>query len=349
MNKILGMDPGSVFTRRDAIAAGWSRHQIEWALKSRRWLALRRGVYCLRELYDAAEPTERHLLLGRAALLAHDDRHVLSHLSAALSYGLPAPLGDLGRPSLTRGERLASTDRQDDLVVQAARLRGHETVAWQGLRRTTATRTVADCLRHLAAPDGVPIADAAIHAGLTTMRAVSETLATQQGWPYLARGQEALALVDGRRETWLESYSFVTLYRSGIPLPTPQVLIYDSSGGFIGRVDGLWADHGTVCEADGRTKYALAELEAVAHATSGDLAEARVEARRRALSREKEREDRLRDTGLEVVRWGTADVVRRRARLLARIRAAWDRGDPRRFSGSAVIPPHPEALAVESG
>ncbi len=343
------MDPGSIFTRRDAILAGWSRHQIEWALKSGRWLALRRGVYCPKERYDAADPTDRHLLLCRAALMAHDGRHVLSHLSAALSYRLPAPLGDLGRPSLTRGERLASTDRQDDLVVQAARLRGYETDAWQGFRRTTPARTVADCLRHLAAPDGVPIADAAIHAGLTTVRAISETLAAQEGWPYLARGQDALALVDGRRESWLESYSFVTLYRSGIALPVPQVEIYDSSGAFVGRVDGFWPDHATACEADGRTKYTIAELQAVAHAASDDLAEARVEARRRALSREKEREDRLRDTGLEVVRWGTADVVRRRARLLTRIHAAWDRGDPSRFSGSVVVPPHPVALAVESG
>jgi Transcriptional regulator, AbiEi antitoxin len=124
MKNILLMDPASVFTSRDAIAAGWSRHQIEWALKSGRWLALRRGVYCSKDRYDAADATERHLLLCRAALMAHDGRHVLSHLSAALTYGLPTPLGDLGRPNLTRGERLASTDRQDDLVVQAARLVG---------------------------------------------------------------------------------------------------------------------------------------------------------------------------------------------------------------------------------
>jgi hypothetical protein len=195
----------------------------------------------------------------------------------------------------------------------------------------------------------VPIADAAIHAGLTTVRAISETLAAQQGWPYLGRGHDALVLLDGRRETWLESYSFVTLYRSGIALPVPQVEIYDSGGSFVGRVDGFWPDHATVCEADGQTKYDLAELKVVAQVASDDLAEARADARRRALSREKEREDRLRDTGLEVVRWGTADVVRRRARLVTRIHAAWRRGDPSRFSGFVVVPPDPEGLAVESG
>jgi hypothetical protein len=327
-----------VFTRREALAAGLGRHEVEWALSSRRWLALRRGVYCRRDVYDAADVTKRHLMLSMAALAAHDSRHVLSHLSAALSFGWPAPLGDLGRPTLTIGRRQASTDRQDDLVVQVAGFRPHEVRLWREWRRTAPARTVADCLRHLTAAESVPLADAAIREGHTSLRAIEETLAWQKGWPYVMQGTAALNLVDGRRETWLESFSFVSLHGDGIALPVPQVEISDSTGAFVARVDGLWVDHATVAEADGRAKYALAELDVVAQADSVELVDARIEAHRRALVREKVREDRLRAEGLEVVRWGTHDIVHGRPQLVRTIRTAWSRGDPRRFTGSVLVP-----------
>jgi hypothetical protein len=340
---------GDLFSRHEALACGMSRYEIEWALKSGRWLRLRRGIYCLRETYDAADATGRHLLLSRAALRAHDDRHVLSHLSAALTHGLPAPLGDLGRPALTIDGRPASTDRQEDLIVQVAALRPHETSPWQEGRRTSAARTIADCLRHLTPLESVPLADAAVREGRTTVGEIAETLHWQQGWPYLVRGLAALRLVDGRRETWLESYSFVALYEEGIALPVPQVQIYDEWGAFVARADGLWVDQATVAEADGRAKYALAELEEVARVDSADLADARFEGHRRALIREKVREDAVRGTGLEVVRWGTHDVVHELAKLARTVRAAWRRGDPRRFTGSIVMPPPVGLLAVDSG
>jgi putative AbiEi antitoxin of type IV toxin-antitoxin system len=338
---------GDLFSRADALRAGVTRHQVEWALRSGRWVALRRGIYCRSETYDAASKAGRHLLLGRAALLSHDERHVLSHLSAAISYGLPAPLGELGRPTLTIGGAPASTDRQDDLVVQVADLQPHEVRAWNGLRRTSVPRTVADCLRHLPAPTAVPMADTAIRSGVTSLPAIRETLARQSGWPYVMHGIAGAALVDPRRESWLESFSFVALHEEGIALPTPQVDVFDETGAFIGRVDGLWIDRATVAEADGRTKYD-AEPDEVVDADAADLAEAKIAAMRRAVIREKVREDRLRAAGLELVRWGTHDIVHARPSVLRAIRAAWRRGHPGRFSGSIAVPTHP-GLAVESG
>jgi hypothetical protein len=337
-----------VFTRHQALAAGGTRHQLEWALKSGRWLALRRGTYCRRDEYDAADPIAQHLLHSRAALVAHDERHVLSHLSAALSFGLPGPLGGAGRPTLTLGGPPASTDRQDDLIVQVATLRGHDIERWGSARRTSMARTLADCLRHLPAPDAVAIADAGLRVGETTVACVREILDWQQGWPYLAHGLAAFRLVDGRRESWLESFAFVTLHGQGIPLPTPQVEVSDEQGAFIARCDGLWAEHGTVAEADGRAKYALSDWDDLRAVPSNEMAEARIEAARRALVREKVREDRLRAVGLEVVRFGTYDILQRRTRLIGTIRAAWRRGDMGRFTGSLTVRAA-GSLAVGSG
>lgn len=339
----------AVFTRRQALAAGLTRHHIEWAIASGRWLTLRRGAYSRRDVYDACAPVERHLLHSEAALLTHDDRHVLSHLSAALSYGLPAPLRDLGRPSLTIGGAPASTDRQDDLVVQVAGLRERDVIGWRGQRRTSTARTVVDCLRHLPALESVPIADEALRRGLASAASLEDVLRWQGGWPMFGRAVQAVPLIDPRRESWLESYSFVALHGQGIGLPVPQVEVFDAGGRFVGRVDGLWADQGTVAEADGRTKYALADWPDLSAAAAQDLVEARYDAAVRALVREKRREDALRDLGLEVVRWGTADVVHGVVALAARVREAWRRGDPARFSGTTRCPAIAHALAVESG
>jgi hypothetical protein len=332
-----------LFTGWQARALGWTRHQVEWAVQSTRWRAVRRGIYTVAARYDELDAVHQHLVDCRAAVRTHDERHVLSHLSAAISFGLPCPIEGPGRPTLTIGAPGASTDRQDDLIVQVASLRDRDAVAWDLGRRTTSARTVADCLRHVPPPDAVAIADAAVRRGLTDLVRIEEVLRWQEGWPYLDRGREALSLIDPRRETWLESFSFAVLRQFGIPLPMSQVAIYDAKGRFIGRVDAYWPDRATVGEADGRGKYAIAEPAA------GSGVDELGEVARRAVIREKEREDRLRDTGLEVVRWSTPDIVHHPSAVAERVHRALRRGDPARFSGvaRAVHPPVP--LAVETG
>jgi hypothetical protein len=332
-----------LFTGQQARALGCTRHQIEWAVRSTRWRAVRRGIYTVAARYDELDAVQQHLVDCRAAVRMHDDRHVLSHLSAAISFGLPCPIDGPGRPTLTIGAPGASTDRQDDLIVQVASLRDRDAVSWDLGRRTTSARTVADCLRHLAAPDAVAVADAAVRRGLTDLGRIEEALRWQEGWPYLDRGRDSLSLIDPRRETWLESFSFAALRQFGIPLPVAQVAIYDARGRFIGRVDAYWPDRATVGEADGRAKYAMAEPAA------GSGVDEFGEVAFRAVIREKEREDRLRDTGLEVARWSTRDIVHNPSAVAERVHRALSRGDPARFSGRARSTHPPVPLAVETG
>lgn len=329
------MPSADVFTSRHALSQGMTPAEIRWARRTGSLLVLRRGVYCRREAFDQASAEGRHLLHARAALLAHDERHVLSHLSAAVSWGFPTPLGGPGRPTLTLPGAPASTDRQDDLIVQVAELRPQDRVPWHDGQRTSVTRTVADCLRHLPAPDAVAIADHAVHFGQTSLGAVDETLTWQGRWPYAHRGRFALGLVDGRRESPLESGSFVKLFLHGVPLPEPQPTVYDDAGA-IGRVDGWWPEQATVCEVDGRGKYAVEDWRDLGSGDPKDLFEQRITAARRALIREKVREDRLRAAGLQVVRWGTFDIERNIVRVVHNIEGAWRRGDPGRVTARVV-------------
>jgi hypothetical protein len=180
----------------------------------------------------------------------------LSHTTAAVLLDLPAPRTALEAVHLTlapaSGER---SRRRGDVRQHIAGLVPAEIVSIHGLPVTRPARTVADCLRLLDPFDAVPIADAALHSRSTSAVAVEELLERQARWPRVEVARTALALADGRRETPLESRSFVVLHRHGLPPPVPQVKICDQRGRFVARVDFAWLEKGVVGEADGRAKY----------------------------------------------------------------------------------------------
>jgi very-short-patch-repair endonuclease len=84
--------------------------------------------------------------------------------------------------------------------------------------------------------------------------------------------------------------------------------------GLIGRVDFLWDQYRTIGEFDGRLKY------------DGE--------RRQTLYDEKRREDRLREAGFEVVRFGWADVQGEARALGRRLPAAFARAARRAATGA---------------
>jgi hypothetical protein len=291
-------------------------------------------VFCRRDTFDSYPANRRHLLHAIATRMAHHQLQLVeSHLTAAARWDLPMPLDDGPRAYLTDGCLSRSTRLDDRSVIEVASLVPGDVLTRSGVPVTSPARTAADCLRHYPAEVSVPIADAAIHRGLTTRATVAAVLARQSTWPYAAQGHAALKLVDGRRETWLESLSVVRLTYVHIPVAEPQVEVYDEAGTFIGRVDLLWEENATVGEADGRAKYSLGDWSDLSVAEAADLVDARVEAEMRIVLSEKSREDALRSLGLEVVRWTTSEILRHLPDVARRIRAAHARGNPGRFTG----------------
>ena len=120
------------------------------------------------------------------------------------------------------------------------------------VRVTTLDRTAVDCLRTLPAADGLAIADRVVRLGVPPSDLVAVRV-MQARWPGVRRARWGIGLVDGRRETWLESASVAVLDGWGLPVPTPQVDVRDrATGAFIGRVDLMWRALRVVGEADGR-------------------------------------------------------------------------------------------------
>jgi hypothetical protein len=186
------------------------------------------------------------------------------------------------------------------------------------IRVTSPARTVADCLRLLSTADALTVGDAAVVRYLCLREEVQEVLDRCEGWPFVLRARERLALLDRRRETPLESVSFAEMLEAGLPLPDPQVQVSDDRGRFIGRVDFYWKEYAVAGEADGLVKYG--------QLVDGDPVKAR-----QALIEEKRREDRLRAMGIHVVRWGLAEL--RKPDWAEWLRDQLQRGDPSRFRG----------------
>ncbi len=339
-----------VFTRDEALAAGMSRHQIAHRVRSGTWRALRRAVYIQERRYAVLTAREQHTTAVVATLMARPDDAVASHLSAAVAYGWVLPLTGAGPVTLTDGDLDAPTRREADLTIQVASLPPSDvrskSVAVAGarweVRMTNRSRTVADSLRHLPNPDGVALADSALRGPGVSYGQIAAVLQRQSCWPYAENAARALPLVDPRRESWLESYSFVTLHQMGLPMPEPQVSLFDTRGRLVGRVDGWLDDQAVALESDGREKYFLDERPLSADV---DLAaEELLDRARRRLLHEKERRDRIADLGAELARWGTHEMLRSPREVLDRIDAARRRGDARRFGGRTAYLPAPAWL-----
>lgn len=318
---MLTADPAlpEVFTRATALEKGLSHHQIVRRVRSGVFRRLRTGVYCLEETWQEADRRGQHLLMAKGVYLAFPAR-CLSHVSAAVWHGLPLPFA--GTPVWLTGMPKRGTWYDDQVRIQAAPLlRGH-VIRTEGLKVTSLSRTVADCLRHLSTEDAQIIGDAAVQQNSGLRPQVEALLSTCTGWPFTERARHRLPLLDGRHESPLESVSMVEMREHDLPLPEPQVWIRDEQGWGVGRGDFYWQQYGVLGEADGLMKYDL-----------GDDRDGR-----RALVEEKRREDKLRALGLHVVRWGLAEL--RSPGWAQWLRAELRKGDPSRFRGSVQPSPY---------
>jgi hypothetical protein len=303
-----------VFTVDDAQRAGLTRAQIETRVSTGRWHRIRRGVYCLISRWSTADDAGRHRIECAAVIRSSGaGGAVLSHSSAALLHDVPVSRSLLDHVVVTvpPGAR-RHAQRRTGVVTHVAGLPDADRREKEGLPVTSLPRTVADCLRVLPAEESVPIADAALRKDLSRAQ-VEGVLARQARWPFVAAAVASLALVDPRRESWLESTSAVVMHRHGLPVGVPQVRILDGRRRFVARVDFAWLNHGVVGEADGRVKY------------GGDAA--------RTIEEEKDRHAKLEALGLVVVRWGARHLHGDDPVLVQRLRPALAAGDPSRFRG----------------
>jgi len=318
----------SVFTHQEAKPLGLTPRVIARAVRRKLVRPLGQGLFTDDAVWRSADRRCRQLLLSAAASRAHPELPV-SHHSAAMLWSLPTPLHLPSWVCLTTGAIGSTAEPGSAVRLEPGALPARHVIERDGIRVTNPARTVVDCLRALPFADAVAIADAGVARNLVTVEELAAVRAEQRGWPFICQVDDALPILDPRRENWIESYSFARLWQLGIPIPESQVEVYDEYDNFVARLDGLWRELGVVGEVDGAGKY-LGEFDADG---PGGMAAAR-----RVIA-EKVREDRLRDLGLEVVRWDNLDITRHAEQVAARVLRAHRRGDASRFTGRFVTRP----------
>lgn len=279
----------------DEILAGQTAHSLANRVASNELIRLRPGHYVRAAEVVDAFPDVKHLLTVQSAIGLCSDGTVLSHVSAAVMHGLPIWGIDSGKVHVTK-PRPSGGHVAPGLHTHCQPMEQADVVTLDGLPVTSAARTVVDVLRCAPFEQGVVVADAALRRGLVSGEELAGQVELAQHRRGIAMARRVLAFADGRSESVGESRSRVLMYRSGLVVPDLQVEIRGFDDRVIARADfGIeavrWAG-----EFDGLVKYGRLRLEGE---TEGD-----------AVTREKRREDLVRDQQWLMLRWVWAELSR---------------------------------------
>jgi hypothetical protein len=297
----LSIDIGTV---RQWRSGGLTTAQFRSLVRAGELVRLRSGVYVRAELLSRAakDPAFRHALQVAAFLIAQSARGAAaSHQSAALIHRLDllsAPKD--GLVWMTRGPGTYRGRSVQGICFHSASLPKKHVTTLYGVPVTTATRTVLDLARSLPFMEAVVIADSALRLGKTTKPGLLQMMSSCANWPGTDKARQAIEFSNELAESVLESCARVIFAKWGLPTPALQVDIIE--GQFIGRVDFYWPEYRAVAEADGQAKYE-------------DPQRARQQIQRDSL---------LREAGYKVVHFTWTELFTDSARVIARIRKAFE-------------------------
>lgn len=291
-------------SRAQALGAGVSEREIDAAVRSGAWVAVRRGVYASQQLVAATvERGAKQRLIDDAACLRISRDHVRSHESAGLVLGMELLLP---RPSLTHVTRPTVRGSRHEFGVKhhLAPFAEDDVVEVDGLRCLRIARTAADIAREHGHPYGVVAFDSALRMGvaLADLEAVLETMPC---WPRIRTARAELELADAGAESVHETLARMLVIELGHGRPETQFGLTDGSR-------EVWCDlrlDRHVFEPDGAIKYRPPSAGGVA-----------TKAPEEVLWEEKRRQDFITGFKLGASRivwsdyWGTARV-HARARL----------------------------------
>ena len=233
-----------VISRRQALAAGLTRHALGHRLRSGGpWRALLPGVY----MATSGAPTT--LQQEMAALLYAGPGSVITGPAALRSHHIRTELTDIVDVLVPAARR-----RRDTQFVRLHRTTRMPERIWQAglVRYAPPPRAVADAVRALTSLRDVRavVADAVQRDKCAISRLAAELGEGPAKGSVLFR--EAMAdVADGIRSA-AEGDLRDLLARSGLPMPLFNPSLYDAAGIFIARPDAWWPGLAIAVEVDSR-------------------------------------------------------------------------------------------------
>lgn len=281
------------FLRAQALDCGYRPREITELLRTRAWIRIRHGAYAPADRVTGASAAERHLLVVRAAVAKLVGEVVVTHVSGLAALGVPLWGVDLAQVHVHRDSQ-RSTRREAGIVHHGGPLPDSQIIELHGLLVAIPERSALDACRSEGFEAGVVLMDGARRLERFDDELARQILEDQRDWHGSVRASRVLAFSDPRAQTVGESRTRVLMARIGLPRPTLQHPVHDSSGRLIGITDLYIHEILTAVEFDGRLKYGRELYE-----RTGELDAVDVGA---VVWREKLREDAIREEGNEMVR-----------------------------------------------
>jgi hypothetical protein len=300
-----------IFTTAELAAQGVTEREVRTAIRTGTWVRLRTGVFVSADDLAEVRRTERRPGLDALAVTTSLDRPsaVLSGTTAAWVWGLPRPRNAPHVVHLTDPERWR---HGRGWVMTRATLPDDEVVVRGAYRVTSAARTLVDLARTWPEVHAVAAFDAALLRRLTSKEEIRRVLDRRPSLVGIPRAERALALADGRAESWLETCGRLTFAALGLPAYVPQVELW-VEGRLLKVVDGWYADAALAIEFDGQVKY---RRPGFGRTPDEELRE------------EKRKEDLLRSWGVRFVRVTMTDLGRQQDELQRVVRRQLAVGGP---------------------
>lgn len=309
--------PSLVF-RSTALTEGFTDDELQRRCDDGELIRVRPGVYCPAESATDLDAVARHRVLISSTVPKLIVESVVSHTSAAVLLGLPLWNTSLRKVTSTI-DRSNGGRSSTHTHLRSAPFATDEVTVIDGIPVFSPVRTVVDLARTLPFEQSVVVGDAAMQKFGLTHDELLDGLARWPRRPGAPAARRAIRFMDGRSESVGESRSEVRMHDAGLPRPELQFEVRGEDGIFIARTDFALPELGVVGEFDGASKYGKL------------LRPGRTPSE--AVFEEKRREDSLRDTGVEVVRWVWSELDD-----FDQVAARWHRAIARARSRSSTSP-----------
>lgn len=296
---------------RDRIERGLTAKDLSRGVRSGSLVRVRQGIYTDGDAWRAMKPWEQYRLRVQAAAETCQSPTIFARHSAASVLAIPT----IGFHHSVQALTLKNDGGRSRAGISRhfADPTGLKVIRRDGLLITSRLRTVLD----LAAFTPFVEAAAPLDHVLKPDRAMGfrglnkDELRAGIGAIYKPAAQQriiaAIEFADPLSGSAGESYSRALIHLAGFEAPILQQEIFDADGS-VGFTDFCWKYARVVGEFDGIAKYIKPEM------LKGRTTQ-------QAVLAEKKREDRIRATGLNVVRWDWQDLMNP-ARLEAMLTAA---------------------------
>lgn len=245
---------GKVTLRRELVDAGYTDNQIRARVASGVLHRIRRGAYCDGELWRSLSETDRHRLLCRAVLRTAHPNTVLTHTSAAVEHGFAVWGVDLGVVHTTRTDQKSGRN-EADWAQHRGQLPLGQVASLNDVRASTPTRCAVEMTTIRVVESALVTVNDILHAGAATAGGLATITRDVRYWPQSLTTDLVMRLSSAKMESPAETRTDYLCYMSGLPRPTPQLVILDEEGREFARADFAWEEYGVFIEFDGRIKY----------------------------------------------------------------------------------------------